>query len=219
MPDEAVLTSDKEIDERTHWARRRGVEARKSLARMSLDPDKVQRHKRHECPTCYYLGSGTTAGQAFTGYTCKLCKFGDFYHNNTNVPKYCPHCCDKLSMCGRCGADIDLRERQTDAAKQDKLSAVDRLCDVMTVAGAFVTYDPERDTKLPCFGCGEDTGPRQLVDMRFRGGRLVTRPFCDGCIKAKAHRKVKEREVDARTIHRLKGIVGKLYDRLQGKSE
>ena len=45
------------------------------------------------------------AGQGFTEFTCALCGKPDIW-SNTNTPKFCSECSERLNMCQRCGADL-----------------------------------------------------------------------------------------------------------------
>ena len=45
------------------------------------------------------------AGQAFTRYKCEVCE-KECMHHNTNTPKLCKECAQKLRKCQRCGEDL-----------------------------------------------------------------------------------------------------------------
>lgn len=203
------------IDLNTHWAVKEILDVRRDLAEISLDKDKEGRHASHQCPTCYYMRRrGMIVGHGFTSYKCQECG-GEAVHRNTGVPRLCPKCCEEHGVCGWCGADIDFQPRATKDALNFKGDAVSQLCDILTTANAQVTFDAERDLSLPCFSCAGSDELRYLMKLRFRSGRVVTRPFCKTCIKAKTHRRVKEAEVDARTIRRLKGLLRKAWDKIE----
>lgn len=57
------------------------------------------------CKKCYWEQKGMFAGQGFTEFTCALCGKPDVWHN-TNTPKFCSECSERLNMCQRCGADL-----------------------------------------------------------------------------------------------------------------
>lgn len=44
---------------------------------------------------------GTISGQGFTSWICQECG-QQFIHHNTNVPKVCKNCSDKLHICEQC---------------------------------------------------------------------------------------------------------------------
>ena len=57
------------------------------------------------CEKCYWEEKGMLSGQAFSAYTCALCDKTETWHN-TNVPKFCSECSERLQMCQRCGGDL-----------------------------------------------------------------------------------------------------------------
>ena len=73
--------------------------------KLAADPHKAHRLARHECALCFY--SGRVAGQAFTRYTCRICK-QEHQHPNTGVPQVCGSCAETHALCGHCGGGIDL---------------------------------------------------------------------------------------------------------------
>ena len=54
------------------------------------------------CKKCYFEEKGMFSGQGFTDFKCVLCGKIDTWHN-TNTPKFCNECSEKLNMCQRCG--------------------------------------------------------------------------------------------------------------------
>lgn len=62
------------------------------------------------CKKCKEADKGMFAGQGFRDFTCALCEETDTWHN-TNVPKFCSKCSEKLNMCQRCGASLDEEEK------------------------------------------------------------------------------------------------------------
>ena len=56
-----------------------------------------------KCLIC--KGRNVMAGQAFTKYTCNICK-GEFWHHNTDIPKVCPLCAEVNGLCVCCGSEI-----------------------------------------------------------------------------------------------------------------
>lgn len=57
------------------------------------------------CEKCYWEEKGMLSGQGFTEFTCAICDKKEMWHN-TNVPKFCSECSEKLGICQRCGADL-----------------------------------------------------------------------------------------------------------------
>ena len=57
------------------------------------------------CKKCYWEQKGMLSGQGFTDFICALCGKRDTW-GNTDVPKFCHECSEKLNMCQRCGADL-----------------------------------------------------------------------------------------------------------------
>ena len=53
------------------------------------------------CRKCWEAKRGMLSGQGFTSYECAICG-KMFEHCNTNVPKICPECAEKLNVCQRC---------------------------------------------------------------------------------------------------------------------
>ena len=66
------------------------------------------------CKKCLFKGKGMIAGQAFTDFKCSLCGKIDTWHN-TNVPKICDECSNKLNVCQRCGEQLEKEEDKTDS--------------------------------------------------------------------------------------------------------
>ena len=58
------------------------------------------------CRKCLFEQKGMMAGQGFTDLKCELCGSTDTWYN-TNVPKICYKCSEKLNICQRCGAKLE----------------------------------------------------------------------------------------------------------------
>ena len=78
---------------------------------LSLDARRTERIKERECPLCYYVLSGRSAGQSFTEWECRGCGKKN-HHPNTGVPRLCTDCADKYGLCVQCCADVDLKSRR-----------------------------------------------------------------------------------------------------------
>ena len=63
------------------------------------------------CKKCLFEQKDVMAGQGFREFTCVLCEQKDIWHN-TNIPKFCSKCSEKLNMCQRCGASLDEEEKE-----------------------------------------------------------------------------------------------------------
>lgn len=63
------------------------------------------------CKICYWKEKGVLSGQGFTDFTCALCGREDVWAN-TNVPKFCSECSQKLNMCQRCGGELTEEDKR-----------------------------------------------------------------------------------------------------------
>ncbi len=72
------------------------------------DGAKARRLEMRECVACYYHAG--LAGQAFTGWKCRLCGSEDT-HATTATPAICFTCADAFGLCSSCGGDIDMYRR------------------------------------------------------------------------------------------------------------
>jgi hypothetical protein len=69
----------------------------------TLGETKEQRAARGiECKQCRYLHRSRISGQAFTSWTCRICKT-EGTHSDTGVPRYCAECCKTHKLCATCG--------------------------------------------------------------------------------------------------------------------
>lgn len=64
------------------------------------------------CKKCEFEQKGMMAGQAFREFTCTICGSTGIWYN-TNVPKICGKCSEKLNICQRCGTILEKKEEQT----------------------------------------------------------------------------------------------------------
>lgn len=86
-------------------------QVRHSLEALS-DSKRKDRREARECAWCFYFCRNRLAGQAFTDWECSGCNT-PASHPNTSTPVLCDSCSDKLGLCVRCGADLDLKMRTT----------------------------------------------------------------------------------------------------------
>lgn len=105
-----VYDTPEATNEWTQRAKLRISGIKERLDNYVKDKHKDRRHDLLECGACYYFG-GRIAGQGFTNYTCQVCE-EERTHHNTAVPRICRGCAQKLNICSRCGADIDLKRRR-----------------------------------------------------------------------------------------------------------
>lgn len=68
----------------------------------TADTRKSERKQHNLCRSCFYFPRTRFAGQAFTDWTCPLCKLPQRHHN-TCVPCYCPTCARAYKLCVHCG--------------------------------------------------------------------------------------------------------------------
>ena len=61
------------------------------------------------CKKCEDEEKYAMAGQGFRDFICALCGRTDTWCN-TNVPKFCSRCSEKLDMCQRCGGTLEEQE-------------------------------------------------------------------------------------------------------------
>lgn len=132
---------DNDVDLRTYYALRTLEDTRKKLDKVITDPEQEQRRERKECQVCFYMRSGALAGQAFTPFECRECG-GTFQHPNTRVPSFCDACAEKLNICRRCQADMNLARKAGVASEQPRpRPLVDELHDLLaSVAKAGGAY-------------------------------------------------------------------------------
>lgn len=95
----------------THFNRRSLGEWIARAERAFADTDRAKRLERHECRWCFYARSGGVAGAALTSKPCDAC--GDIQHyESTATDRLCRACAERLGLCVRCIADVDLVDRR-----------------------------------------------------------------------------------------------------------
>jgi predicted RNA-binding Zn-ribbon protein involved in translation (DUF1610 family) len=80
--------------------------------RFSSDADKVNRLKKCECTSCFYLIPVRIGGAAMTGRECAGCDT-NMHFSSTAVDLLCKSCGEHNGLCVRCGADLELKERRS----------------------------------------------------------------------------------------------------------
>lgn len=81
------------------------------------------------------------------------------------------------------------REGESSREWIDRVGAVGALCELLEEADMRVTFDPERSISKPCFVCGCNNAPRELVRVAswcvdlgcWERGDAVSRPVCGKC--------------------------------------
>lgn len=99
------------IQHRTETSKLHMDVAFKRVDDCKKDARKVERLRQYECKWCFYFRGDRIAGQAFTDYTCGVCR-KECSWSNTAVPAICPECTMRLKICRRCGADLNYRKRK-----------------------------------------------------------------------------------------------------------
>lgn len=65
------------------------------------------------CKLCSFENKHVMCGQGFTSYICEKCG-KEYTHHNTNTPKVCPECSEKLNICQQCsqplGDNVNIKE-------------------------------------------------------------------------------------------------------------
>jgi hypothetical protein len=95
----------------THFARQHLREWMDAAERAFADLDRKERETVQECRRCFYVGRQRMAGQAFTERECENCKRSVMYPT-TDTNSLCVECGQRLGLCVRCCADIDLVDRR-----------------------------------------------------------------------------------------------------------
>lgn len=94
----------------THFVKVR-MENTISLAdKFKNDPDKKERHKKQECPVCFYIDS-RIGGAMMTTVQCATCDEAMQY-GSTCTDLLCLKCAKKMGLCRHCGSDIDVKKRR-----------------------------------------------------------------------------------------------------------
>lgn len=94
----------------THFVKVR-MENTISLAeKFKTDPDKKERHKKQECPVCFYINS-RMGGAMMTTVVCATCD-EVMRFSNTSTDILCLKCAKRTGLCRHCGADVDVKERR-----------------------------------------------------------------------------------------------------------
>jgi hypothetical protein len=94
----------------------------RALATIATDAYAEARRAMQRCQACEYLNRYTLAGQAFTDWSCQLCKTPQPMHPNTSVPRLCSACAGAYGLCVTCGGDIEMQHRRRIIGRKAKHS-------------------------------------------------------------------------------------------------
>lgn len=95
----------------THFGRQRLQNWIERAERAFADLDREKRLERHECRWCYYAHSERMGGAAMTTKPCDHCELVMTF-GSTNTDRICKPCGERLGLCVRCCADINLVDRR-----------------------------------------------------------------------------------------------------------
>lgn len=84
---------------------------RAAAHRCSMDTDNVARREEQLCRLCFYHRKGGIVTHGFRNWACDVC-FNGASHPNSDVPRVCAPCADRLRLCMKCGADVHLAPRE-----------------------------------------------------------------------------------------------------------
>jgi hypothetical protein len=79
--------------------------------KLSADEDKAERLSKCLCLSCFYLFKERMGGAVMTSRACAQCDT-QMQFASTATDLLCLSCATDNSLCSRCGADIDLKERR-----------------------------------------------------------------------------------------------------------
>lgn len=100
------------VNEATWRANHRKDLVLSRAVRVLADPEREKRREAGLCLSCCYVREPRLAGQAFTGWACRICEQPQGHHPNTAVPLLCLECAHKFGLCVECMADDELRPRR-----------------------------------------------------------------------------------------------------------
>ncbi len=98
------------ITDATYWMAERIKSTNELSMKYKNDTDIQIRHKKQECPVCYY-NPDRIGGAAITTGVCGLCEAEKIFAN-TCVDVLCLDCAKKHNLCHHCGGDIDCKARR-----------------------------------------------------------------------------------------------------------
>ena len=79
--------------------------------KLSTDEDRMERLEKCLCLSCFYLFKERIGGAAITHRECASCD-KEMQFSSTATDLLCLSCATNNSLCSRCGADIELKERR-----------------------------------------------------------------------------------------------------------
>lgn len=94
----------------THFARKRMDKTISLADKFKNDPDKKERHKKQECPVCFYIDS-RIGGAMMTTVICATCD-EVMRFSSTNTDLLCLKCAKRMGLCKHCGSDVDVKKRR-----------------------------------------------------------------------------------------------------------
>lgn len=77
---------------------------------LKSDPEKRKRLEKSLCLSCFYINFASFGGAAITERPCGICE-DNMSFPTTVVDKVCNPCASKNDLCKRCGADLNLEEK------------------------------------------------------------------------------------------------------------
>jgi hypothetical protein len=105
----------------THYARQYLNEWIINAEHAYTDKQRTERAAAQCCRWCFYGRRSRLAGQAFTTRPCDSCAEDQTFSSTATDP-LCMPCAQRLGLCVRCCADVDL----TDRVKLERLSKAKR---------------------------------------------------------------------------------------------
>lgn len=90
-----------------------------SAKKLLNDDERVERLAKSECLSCFYLFSARIGGATMTDRECAGCD-KEMHFSSTATNLLCLDCASINSLCVRCGADVELKERRKPYPFQEK---------------------------------------------------------------------------------------------------
>lgn len=100
-----------DVQNATHFGRQHLKDWIERAERAFADLDREKRLERQECRWCYYAHPSRLGGAAITHKPCDTCNEVMTF-SNTCTDRICKPCGERLGLCVRCCADINLVDRR-----------------------------------------------------------------------------------------------------------